>query len=884
MKNIWLPLLLFLLALPCRAQLSPQAETLFACFRNAAGFNDRTPREMVYLHLDNNGYFEDETIWFRAYVVRAAGLQSLPLSGVLYVDLLDAGGRLVEQLTLHPDSLGRAEGSFSLKLPVKSGFYEVRAYTREMVNWGSEACYSRIVPVFSRPGNRKKPIAPDEIDPENLQIARPAANAAATLGTPRLVRTDSTTRNGIHFFPEGGSRVQGVEQRIAFQLEGRGVTDKPDSIALYDADGIRLGLIPTLHADMGLFTLPAEAGDAYVQWRGERFPLPEAAEGAQYVLTVQPTTQSVNVRIAGNGEALRTDSLLGLVATCRGAVCYFDTLHLAGAAVEMELPLTALHGGVNQLTLVSPTGRTLARRAVWRDAPMRQLDVQVRQNAATYEPFAPIVLDVSVHDAAGRPVSTDFSLSVRAADSEFTRPNDGGAAASLLLSSEIRGYIHRPQDYFPADTPERRAALDLLLMVQGWTANTFEQMALRDTFDTPQPIEEHLTLNGILLHDNERRQPYPGVQLSLKMYSRQGGGLEARTVTDEEGRFAFVSNVDYEGDFIAQFRTTNAVGKTVRSRVAVDRWFSPPPADFGPAELLVLPPESPTAAGEGPGAAQLFAWADTIPREVKYHLHEATVKGRRKYRGFTGNRYTYNGGEEAGMRQGEIFINLAREVERYKDAGGDPGYIFDFLALLDRNAELRYVAESDATAGQGDPTHAYPYTTPDEGQATDAGELPDDPEKTITWHGRSTHVLLNNDEVSLDLSEAPAEWFKSVAIAPGNRLSKLRDLQPGEQTPDYLILLYEKPNACRKSSAKGVEKRNVKGYTTPQTFYHPDYRRRDLPSEADARRTLAWQPTVKTDENGHATVILYNNGTPDQQLRITLRGVTPRGEFLDWGE
>ena len=103
MKNIWLPLLLFLLALPCRAQLSPQAETLFACFRNAAGFNDRTPREMVYLHLDNNGYFEDETIWFRAYVVRAAGLQSLPLSGVLYVDLLDAGGRLVEQLTLHPD-------------------------------------------------------------------------------------------------------------------------------------------------------------------------------------------------------------------------------------------------------------------------------------------------------------------------------------------------------------------------------------------------------------------------------------------------------------------------------------------------------------------------------------------------------------------------------------------------------------------------------------------------------------------------------------------------------------------------------------------------------------------------------------------------------------
>lgn len=877
MKHFWLSLLLILLAPGCRAQLSPQAETLFACFRHAAGFNDRSPREMVYLHLDNNGYFEDETLWFRAYVVRAAGLQSLPLSGVLYVDLLDAGGRLVEQRILHPDSLGRAEGCFPLTLPVKSGFYEVRAYTREMVNWGTEACYSRVVPVFSRPDGRKKPIAPTEIDPENLRIVRPDDNSVATLGAPRLVRTDSTVRRDILFLPEGGSRVRGVEQRIAFQLAGRDAADSADTIALHAADGTLLGLISTLHDGMGLFTLPAEAGEAYVLWRGSRFPLPEAAEGAQYVLTVQPTGQAVNVRIAGNGDALRTDSLLGLVATCRGAVCYFDTLRLAGTAVEMELPLTALHGGVNQLTLVSPTGRTLARRAVWRDAPMRQLDVQVRQNAATYEPFAPIVLDVSVHDAAGRPVSTDFSLSVRAAGSEFARADDGGAAASLLLSSEIRGYIHRPQDYFPADTPERRAALDLLLLVQGWTANTFEEMALRDTFATPQPIEEHLTLNGTLLHDDERRLPYPGVHLSLKMYSRQGGGLEAQTVTDDEGRFAFVSNVDYEGDFIAQFRTTDAAGKAVRSRVAVDRWFSPPPADFGPAELRVLPPESPTAAGESPGAAQLFAWTDTIPQEVKYHLHEATIKGRRKYRGFTGNRYTYNGGEKAGMRQGEIFINLAREVERYKDAGGDPGYIFDFLAQLDRNAELRYVAESDAT-------YTTPLTDTPEEETPSAGDLPEDPEKAITWHGRSTQVLLNNDEVSLDLSEAPAEWFKSVAIAPGNRLSRLRDLEPGQQTPDYLILLYEEPNACRNSSAKGVEKRNVKGYSAPQTFYSPDYRRRDLPSEADARRTLAWQPAVKTDKNGHATVILYNNGTPDQQLRITLRGVTPRGEFLDWGE
>ena len=121
-----------------------------AMLRNIAGFDHEYPREKVYLHLDNSAYIEGDTLWFKAYVVQA-DLRPTTLSRVLYVELLNAGGQMMDQKLIRLDSLGKGDGMFDLNLPVTNGFYEVRAYTREMRNWGDAACYSRVLPVFERP-------------------------------------------------------------------------------------------------------------------------------------------------------------------------------------------------------------------------------------------------------------------------------------------------------------------------------------------------------------------------------------------------------------------------------------------------------------------------------------------------------------------------------------------------------------------------------------------------------------------------------------------------------------------------------------------------------------------------------------------------------------
>ena len=101
---------------------------------NIGSFNRLFPQEKAYLHFDNTGYFRGETMWFSAYVVRTDRSALTDMSSVLYVELLDPTGEVVDTRKVRLEN-GRGSGSFKLDNLLTSGFYEVRAYTRYMLNW-----------------------------------------------------------------------------------------------------------------------------------------------------------------------------------------------------------------------------------------------------------------------------------------------------------------------------------------------------------------------------------------------------------------------------------------------------------------------------------------------------------------------------------------------------------------------------------------------------------------------------------------------------------------------------------------------------------------------------------------------------------------------------
>lgn len=117
---------------------------------NMNNFNRQYPQEKVYLHLDNTGYFMGETLWFKAYVLRADKNKLTDISSVLYVELVDPTGEIISTQKVKIKN-GTASGYITLTDFLNSGFYEIRAYTRYMTNWDSGGIFSRVIPILNAP-------------------------------------------------------------------------------------------------------------------------------------------------------------------------------------------------------------------------------------------------------------------------------------------------------------------------------------------------------------------------------------------------------------------------------------------------------------------------------------------------------------------------------------------------------------------------------------------------------------------------------------------------------------------------------------------------------------------------------------------------------------
>ena len=97
------------------------------------------PQERVYLHFDNTAYYLGETIWFKAFVTSHSDNNPTVLSRVLYVELMSPEGYVVKTDKYRIDDNGTCHGGIYLDPLYLSGFFEVRAYTRYMLNWVARA-------------------------------------------------------------------------------------------------------------------------------------------------------------------------------------------------------------------------------------------------------------------------------------------------------------------------------------------------------------------------------------------------------------------------------------------------------------------------------------------------------------------------------------------------------------------------------------------------------------------------------------------------------------------------------------------------------------------------------------------------------------------------
>lgn len=456
-------------------------------------------QEKAYLHLDNTCYFIGDTIWYKAFVVRADNLHYSDMSRILYVELLNSDGLVVERQQVVVSDKGYGSGCFALQDSLYSGYYELRAYTRWMLNfnvrhhrYGREdrhafynngmardffrqwdGLYSRVVPVYG------KPDAPGDFDYKRM-FQRPKQNVDR-IAKEKLSAT---------FFPEGGHLVKGVPCRVAFELtdqEGRCVNIG----GTIETDGKKVDDIKPTYEGRGTFTVTPtdDRMKATFHWRDMdySFKLPKAEEEGATVCVgdKQATIASAN---------LPKDKQYAVSIICRGVLQHFESVTFDSDG-KATLALPDLPTGVNDLTLFDNDGHILADRLFFvnnHDYDGGAISVE-SGTKANYDPYEHVSLGLKCE---GVTQPTIVSVAVRDTRTDEPTYDTGDMMTDLLLGSELKGFVANPAYYFESDDEQHRANLDLLMMVQGWRKYKWNEMADTAYATRRYTPEQTMTVEG----------------------------------------------------------------------------------------------------------------------------------------------------------------------------------------------------------------------------------------------------------------------------------------------------------------------------------------------------------------------------------------------------
>ena len=857
MKKHLIPIILLITSVFHTSAQSASFQALLSYVQNTYQFSQICQQEKVYLHFDNTAYFQGDVIWFSAYLVNASTHTPAP-SKVLYVELLSPNGVVLRQLKLKVEN-GRAHGSLPLidmsteearalrgVTALPSGFYEVRAYTRTMLNFDHASVFSRVFPVYETPekeGDYNDPVMRQYNNPYDVQRSK----------------TEKSKALSVTFYPEGGNMTLGIPNRIAFKAidaNGQGVAVSGE---LHTEKGENPIALSTLHDGMGQFMLtPTKKNHtATFTYEGKKytFHLPEPMDKG-YTLFADNLRQG-QLRGQLRGYEGCPDELLGMMLICRGMVNYFDTLSIRGGIASFEIPKEKLPTGVHQLTFFNAQGKVFAQRQLFIN------NISITTSSTQYEPFAPVEMSIRTTASDGTPLPATLSLAVRDHKDLGTAYADN-IYTNMLLSSELKGYIHQPEYYFESNDAQHTRSLDLLMMTQGWTRYNWEQMARIEPFYIKHYVEDGLVIDGCVL-GRMRDKPITGATVKMRLYSPDRlQKQETAVTTDENGCFGFAVEEFY--DKWDMFLSVTKDDKELDCRIRLDRASRPEVRTYTTADTY-LPhhPEMNSILLETPKEPP-FSQAN--PDSV-FLLDNVDVIGRKKYVDFLTFK-AYNAEEDT-----ELHLDQGRYTYMVRDYLTEKGYNIDYSI--------------------------YDGVIPEEIKTR---------EEMIAWS--ICQCPINNRRVLWYLHNEDSKWIKS-SYTPGFDIDMedvksiivydnpfeymsipfVKDVLSPElllelNSPQanstyarglYVIDIAMYPKGLRRSQVKGQRQTSFRGYTTTTEFYAPEYPNGPIKGDVDYRRTLYWNPSLTTNSEGQAEILFYNNGY-SKQFHISAEGITPQGILL----
>lgn len=482
------------------------------------------PQEKVFLQTDKSQYVAGETIWMKAWCM----LDGSPtyLSRILYIDMVNAKGKVVLKKMYKLDSLASTAADFDLSSNIEAGNYSINAYTL----WGLNF--------------------PSFISSKNIYVYSPFSDAASKK------KTATAPVLKLNFFPEGGDVVAGLNNRVAFKAtDGNGF---PININgnITNAAGKTVASFSSVHDGLGMLEMDIAENETYTA----NVPLGGGGVLQFKLPTVKPMGITLKIdnrnasrmfaTVSRNEKSKDKFPKVKLVAQMNNQQFFTMDIDLSVDA-QATIPLNKknLPPGIAHITVFDMGNNPLTERIAF----VSNYDIE--QPAVKLDSVnVPKRKKNTVSFATETPMSA-LSVCVTDANLDQSAYNEN-IVSSFLLTSDLKGYIHNPAYYFKDKEPATLQHLDLLLMTQGWRRFEWKQILNNQFAALKYPVESAISIRGIVTKSDRDAVVKDG-HVSFLIRGDDSTRIMADASITDKGEF-LLSDLNYRKKAIISYQGTNS--------------------------------------------------------------------------------------------------------------------------------------------------------------------------------------------------------------------------------------------------------------------------------------------------------------------------------------
>ncbi|MCX2573461.1 TonB-dependent receptor plug domain-containing protein [Pedobacter sandarakinus] len=670
----------------------------------------------------------------------------------------------------------------------------------------------------------------------NQGLSNKSGKIVATLTLPnkeKVVKsipiTSTSTDIDVQFMPEGGALVEGLPQKIAIKAVNANGKGENISGAIVDETGAEITSFETPYLGMGNFVLNTQPGKTYTakvkfkdgSSKDIRMPL---AQKSGYALSINNTdTAKVSVKIMATEDLVNGDELK-VVAQQAGNVFYVSKAKMDKQVLSASVPKKNLPTGIVQFTLFSAANQPIAERLIFVKHPADFLDINLNTSgvSTSKKGKASFAFDVTNQN---KPVLGSFSVAVTNATKVVPdEENETNIFTTLLLTSDLTGYIEKPNHYFLNDDLDTQKQLDNLLLTHGWRRflwkNVINGLAPAITYQ----VENSISITGTVLRGGK---PVAGGKVMLM--ATKGSFFILDTVTNAEGKFVF-DNLTFSDStkFVVQART-----KTERKFVDI----SVDPQSVAPGFVVTK---------------------NKNAGDVEINVNNSLMKYIKESDSY------FNEMQRLGLLEKTIKLEEVTITEKKNPAKN--------------SANLNGAGRADFVLTGDDLSTCVTLSQCLQGRLPGVifrGNIP----YLMRSQNTPMGIVLDGMRVEADfLDNITPSDVESIELlkSPGNTAIY------GSQGGGGVLVITTKRGGGATSYnryAPGILTINPKGFSAIRQFYSPKYDMESTnSSRQDLRTTIYWNPQVVAPADGKAKFEFYNADEPGQ-YRVVIEGLDALGHL-----